>query len=210
MVGRTVVGVEVTGGEVTGGDVAEGDAAGGGPGAGATATGADDTATAAGAPDPDEGVAVVPEPEVPVGAVEPAGVCSTATAVPVSATGSEPTRTPEVTSSSIVVGPPVTGDSALRARAATIDAVAARLIPAVMARDAGATVPDRRRELRPRPTGVASVVIVVLALVAILTLVAFIVATAVVVGASGGGRSGDGRRWSGLPTGDHRGHRGRR
>jgi len=201
VVGRAVVGVVVTGGEVGGGD-----GVGFADGAGATATGADDTGADAGEVGLGAAVDVPPVFADPtVAATEPDGAddCSTATAGPVSTIGSEPARVPEVTSSSTVDGPPVADDWVLRARAATIEAVAARLIPAVMALDAGATVPERRRGTRAARTGPVSVVIVALILVFVLALLAlpFLLA---IVAATSRGRGGDGRRRRGRSTGNRR------
>ncbi len=195
VVGRTVVGVVVAGGEVGGGV----------SGVGATVTGVAVTGAVA----PVAGVMAVPD-VVACGTatdVEPTatgGGGSTAVAAPVSTTGAEPGRAPDVTSNSTVDGAPLAGDWALRASAATIEAVAARLIPAVMAREAGATVPERRRGVRAPPTRPESVVIVdlvdlvvVVVIVDLVDLVVLALGPAfllTIVAATGGGRSGDGRR----------------
>jgi len=173
---RTVVGVVVTGGAVGVGD---------GAGAAVTGAAAGDCAGTCAAAEVDDPDALV-EPEDAEGRAEdPPGVATAGTAgamvvTGVAVVGSFAVDAPPVTSGSIVVGSLV---GALSASAATIDAVAARLMPAVMARDAGATCFDDRRFGAPaaRVDRDAAPSVIVLVLVVVLVVVLIVVVLVVLV-----------------------------
>lgn len=172
--GFTVVtGAAVAGGAVTGGAVATG-------ALGAAATGGAGAAVAAGAAEVDatEPLLDATAPEG-LAAATVAGVAGTAAA----AVGLAGTPTgdamPEVVSSSMVAGPAAV-DCALSASAATIVALAARLMPAVIARDAGATRRDRRPPLVRAVGGIRGWSVIVLMLLVVLMVLVVLVVLVIV------------------------------